>query len=154
MDLKIDTRIQPVEIRHGRDRKPIDADIFLSLSPSYSMRFQTPYEVMNLNEPFLIYRSPLGRIHLLNKTYIYYLRYIPDEQEIEYLKTIICPGNSISIEFIDGESLNGELWEPAKPERKRISDIINKPVLFFTIKQDDYFYVINRSSIYILNLGV
>jgi hypothetical protein len=104
-------------------------------------------EVLNHPEAFLPVRdADADRVYLYNKRSIACLTVLePDRREWEVEELEFSPAEKVEVTLTDGQVLRGIAYLDPRPEKSRVSDLLNRPEEFMVlVREEGVTYVSKR----------
>lgn len=95
-------------------------------------------EILNHPESFLpVRKAGDDRVYLYHKQAIHLLTLLePDRQQWELEELAYSPSQHVEITLVTGEVLRGITYVDPRPERSRVSDLLNLPDRFLMLVRD------------------
>lgn len=101
-----------------------------------------------LNEPETAF-LPIavgGRVEVVRLGAVAYVEHRAELPEIDRLRELGASAEPVAIELMTGETLEGELLALARPERSRLSDILNRGETFVSLATPGRTLYVNRDA--------
>lgn len=135
--LSIPKRQVRVALRSGAES--LEGYVFVAEFAEHTRGAERVGEILNQPEAFLPLRDDrLDRVFLYNKAAIESLTVLePDRRDWEVEELEFSPAERVDVTLVSGEVLRGVTYLDPRPEKSRVSDMLNRPERFMVLVRDE-----------------
>ncbi len=139
---------QQVVVRMSKDVL-LEGEIFLeSLSEGQSMHQKIVNFLENDTAFFPLKVAPAGNTEFIHKSNIQSVSIsLPDDPDITYFSGLLLHTIPLAITLPEGDTISGHLMAEVPREKARLSDCLNLPDAFLSIRSQDTVFYINKNAI-------
>ena len=124
----------------------VSGALFLRKAPSPQREPETVGARLNEPDAQFLPFAAAGRVELVRLAAVAYLEHAGELPEVARLRELGAAAEPVEIELLTGETVEGELLAIARPDRRRLSDLLNRGETFLPLVSSGRVLFVNRDA--------